>query len=72
MPKLKPCQFCGGEAEVRMFTATLIFVQCNNCLAGSTAFLTGEEAVAAWNIRWTFSEKFKKVMREWLKNFLKN
>lgn len=70
--KLKRCPFCGGQAEVRKFTSTMIFVQCQDCLAGSTAFPTGEEAVAAWSKRWTFSKKLKKVVREWLKNFLKD
>ena len=70
--ELKPCPFCGGEAEVRMFTATLIFVQCKNCLAGSTAFSTDEEAVTAWNKRWTLSKKLRKVIRECLKNWLKD
>ena len=70
--KIKRCPFCGGQAEVREFTATLIFVQCKSCLAGTTAFPTGEEAVAAWNKRWTLSKKLRKVVREWLKNFLKD
>ena len=70
--KLKRCPFCGGQAEVREFTATLIFVQCKSCLAGTTAFPTADEAVIVWNKRWTFSKMLKKVVREWLKNFLKD
>lgn len=65
--ELKPCPFCGGEAEVRKFTATMIFVQCKSCLAGTSAFVSEPEPVKVWNRRWTFSKKFKKVMREWLK-----
>ena len=70
--KLKRCPFCGGQAEVRKFTSTMIFVQCKNCLAGSTAFPTDEEAVTAWNKRWRLSSRVRKVVREWLKNFLKD
>lgn len=64
--ELKPCPFCGGEAEVRMFTATLIFVQCKNCLAGSTAFNSEDEAVKVWNRRYTVLFRVKKVIKKWL------
>ena len=70
--KLKPCPFCGGEAELRIYSAELQFVQCVSCLASSTAFHTGDEAVTAWNKRWTFYSRLRKVVREWLKNWLKD
>ena len=53
--ELKPCPFCGGEAEVRKFTETkyfvqCFFVQCKSCLIGST-FTSEQLAVDAWNRR---------------------
>ena len=58
MAKLKPCPFCGGEAEVdilehqyRGFPKTY-GVMCLNCNCGTDWFFeTEEEAVAAWNRR---------------------
>ena len=70
--KLKPCPFCGGEAELRVYSAELQFVQCTACLAGSTAFHTGKEAVTAWNKRWTLSSRLRKVLKEWLRKWLKD
>ena len=74
--KLKPCPFCGGEAEVRKFTETkffvqCFFVQCKSCLIGTT-FKSEHEAVKVWNRRYTVFSKLKKVVREWLKNWLKD
>ena len=48
MTELKRCPFCGGKAELRVYSAELQFVQCVDCLSGSTAFPTGEEAIDAW------------------------
>ena len=66
MNELKPCPFCGGEAEVRKYTATLIFVQCKSCLAGSTAFTSEHEAVKVWNSRYTVLFRVKQVIKKWL------
>ncbi|MBR1602110.1 MAG: Lar family restriction alleviation protein [Synergistaceae bacterium] len=46
---LKPCPFCGGEAEMKG-TDTLCFVQCKNCYSCSM-FSTPEEAAYAWDNR---------------------
>ena len=64
--KLKPCPFCGGEAEVRMFTATLSFVQCKSCLAGTSGFLSEHEAVNSWNRRYTVLRMVRQVIKKWL------
>ena len=72
MSKLKCCPFCGGEAEVRAFTATTQFVQCVSCEACTTAFETGEEAQASWNKRNTLRNRLRKVVKSWLKNWLED
>lgn len=65
---LKPCPFCGGQAELRVYSAELQFVQCSVCLAGSTAFTNSEEAVAAWNKRNTLLNRLRRVVKSWLKD----
>ena len=70
--ELKPCPFCGGEAEVRKFTATMVFVQCKSCLAGTSAFVSEPEPVKVWNRRYTVFSKLRKVVRKCLKNYLKD
>lgn len=63
---LKPCPFCGGEAEVRMFTSTMIFVQCQSCLAGTSGFDSEHEAVKVWNRRYTVVSRVRRVIKKWL------
>ena len=70
--KLKRCPFCGGQAELRVYSAELQFVQCTSCLGSTSAFPNGDEAIAAWNNRWTMLRKLRKVVRECLKNWLKD
>lgn len=48
--KLKPCPFCGGEAEVVMSGGDRR-VDCKKCGARSDWYDTEVEAVAAWNNR---------------------
>lgn len=49
--KLKPCPFCAGEAESRLYDCEW-FVQCIQCFNSTAADHAGEdEAVAAWNRR---------------------
>ena len=70
MSVLKECPFCGGNAEVRSFTATLQFVQCKECLSGTTAFEASEDAVRAWNKRNDMMSRLKKRVKTWLKRYL--
>ena len=53
---LKPCPFCGGEAEIRyaIFDYNRWGAQCNECGAYMEADEDSQEAVAAkWNQRTT-------------------
>ena len=51
---LKPCPFCGGEAELvkaHFFGGDLYAGRCGNCAATSEFEATKEEAVDKWNRR---------------------
>ena len=66
---LKPCPFCGGEAEIRyaIFDYNRWGAQCNECGAYMEADEDSQEAVAAkWNQRTTPSGKRRiGYMRGW-------
>lgn len=49
MTELKPCPFCGGEAE--LYSGGIKYVLCKECLATSNDFKTEAEAIKAWNTR---------------------
>lgn len=61
--KLKPCPFCGGEAELQYGgrgdreSAGMSFVRCKGCCAigkkfeVSRKYSSDEEAIEAWNRR---------------------
>lgn len=53
LPKLKPCQFCGGGADLFEIVGlnTGHNVQCESCGAGISGPYTETEAVEAWNLR---------------------
>lgn len=59
MEKLKPCPFCGGEAEIvkgRYANGTIVYkVRCANVtdckVLPETIFGEKEKAIAAWNRR---------------------
>ena len=47
--ELKPCPFCGGEAEIVGYT--IFWATCKECTAETKDFDTKEEAIEAWNRR---------------------
>lgn len=51
MNELKPCPFCGGEAELTGFDAPEFWVWCPNCKASTDAHTGKQSAIEAWNIR---------------------
>lgn len=50
--ELKPCPFCGGEAQVRSYGKSTNYVRCGAC-KGRTwgCYGTEQEAIDAWNTR---------------------
>lgn len=52
MSKLKPCPFCGGEAELTGFDAPEYWVWCPNCKASTDAHTGKMNAIEAWNTRY--------------------
>lgn len=55
MTELKPCPFCGGEAEVltaeSMNGGYLFGIMCNDCRSRGDVYNTEAEATEAWNTR---------------------
>lgn len=49
MDELKPCPFCGGEAEIR--GDGYFWIQCKYCWAETTGSEDMAEAIEAWNRR---------------------
>lgn len=56
--ELKPCPFCGGEAEIHpssdwdvKFTGATYFAWCDKCETRGDYYDTEAEAVEAWNNR---------------------
>lgn len=52
MEALKPCPFCGGEAELSNGGPGNWYVRCPTCKATSND-MAGDRAIAAWNTRAT-------------------
>lgn len=55
MDELKPCPFCGGEAEIltaeSMHGGNLYGVMCDCCAGRADVYDTEAEAIEAWNTR---------------------
>jgi len=52
MDDLKPCPFCGGEADIES-TSAYASVYCDDCGGQSEVHSSEAEAIAAWNARTT-------------------
>ena len=48
--ELKPCPFCGGEAELYYYFGS-VWVHCTGCDKNFTIFDTEKDAIKAWNTR---------------------
>ena len=63
MSKLKPCPFCGGEADLRIYDPPFVpqmqfYVACTNCGAMThPCNLYKERAIALWNRRQNKEDK---------------
>lgn len=73
MPKLKPCPFCGGEAEIYGGLIDGYGVQCLSCFSSTTEFegVRGDyedtaipKAITAWNTRTPNTEAMEKIKRK--------
>ena len=53
MKELKPCPFCGGEAEIEMDDSWYwnYHVFCQECKIGTDCYETADEAIETWNRR---------------------
>ena len=54
MRELKPCPFCGGDAEIKECGDGIYKIECeNDCIAGNNHFLRKNinVLIAAWNQR---------------------
>ncbi len=50
--KLRPCPFCGGEAETVQVYANEWYVECSKCPCTMIGgYYTEEDAMTAWNKR---------------------
>ena len=49
--ELKPCPFCGGEAEVYAQAFNKYSVICSNCYCVKGSYGTKEKAIEEWNRR---------------------
>ena len=49
--ELKPCPFCGGDAERQMTGRATHFGWCERCDARGPANIDAAQAIAAWNTR---------------------
>ena len=49
--ELKPCPFCGGEAEKEWGIPSIFWIKCTGCGVEGSQHGSLEEAIKAWNTR---------------------
>lgn len=57
MTDLKPCPFCGGEANTVLKGSDDWHIECHDCASRSGIYGIRESAIAAWNTRYHFGLK---------------
>ena len=57
--KLKPCPFCGGEAELYQSYCGYYQIECHQCSARSCTAVEKESVISNWNMRSTTERKSK-------------
>lgn len=57
--KLKPCPFCGGEAELYQSYCGYYQIECHQCSARSCTAVEKESVISNWNMRSTTEIKSK-------------
>lgn len=62
MTDLKPCPYCGGEAEYRYGSSTSPYVRCGECGCRTGSSRDLAKLAKAWNARW---ERTCHVVGEW-------
>ena len=52
MSILKPCPFCGGEAEIAIYLNQQWTIKCTKCFCEISSYdLDSDEMIKAWNRR---------------------
>lgn len=57
--ELKPCPFCGGEAELYQSYCGYYQIECHQCSARSCTAVEKESVISNWNMRSTTEKKSK-------------
>ena len=50
-PELKPCPFCGSEADISIRKFCFVKICCTKCFAETDGYKEIDEAYNAWNMR---------------------
>ena len=51
LTELKPCPFCGGEAEFRDGSSTTPYIRCKECGGRTMSSYDSAKLIAVWNRR---------------------
>ena len=62
--ELKPCPFCGGEAELYQSYCGYYQIECHQCGARSCTAVEKESVISNWNMRSTTERKSKTMSNQ--------